>query len=195
MTRIKRISSGRLRGAMCGLMLVSAVLLSSCGPGPLPLALLNYTEASVCNANGGNEPNAPDTLVILVFEITSISNTSSNAETFTFHPALLFIAGDNGDDHATPTPGASSGVSLNGAPFPLAQTLTVPAGSTKTVNAGVIVTDTVAAGTYDIVHSNLIDFHLSYSTPPGTEGVLPVKLNENVATYPTNRDWGCPHYL
>jgi hypothetical protein len=196
MATLKRMPYRWIRGSTCGaLALAGTALLAACTNGPVPAATITYTEASVCTANGGNDPNAPDTLVILVFEITSIGNTSSGATSFTFHPDLLYVSGDNGDDYAATNQSAASGLALAGAPFHFAQTLTVAAGTTKTVNAGVVVTDIVAAGAYDITHSSTIDFHLLYATPSGSEGVLLVKANEGAVKYPTNSDWGCPHYL
>jgi hypothetical protein len=195
MTTLKGAFRGRVPVSLCALVLASTALLTSCKDGPVPLATVNYAEMSVCAANGGNQPDAPDTLIILVFEITSISNTDAGASSFTFNPNLLYLSGDNGDDYAATNESAASGLSLTGAPFGFARTRTVPAGSTATVNAGVVVTDTVAANSSTMNDRNTSDFQLLYATPSGAEGVLLVKTNDSAAKYPTISSWGCPHYL
>jgi hypothetical protein len=195
MTRLQRVFHGRVLGSMCCVLaLASTALLSSCTSGPVPLATINYTEASVCADNGGS-PNTPENLIILVFEITSISNTASNAPAFTFDPNLLYVLGQNGHDYAATSQTAASGLSLTGAPFGFARTQTVPARATATVNAGVVATDTVDPNSSDISNKNTIDFHLLYSPPAGSEGVVLVKTNEGATRYPTVGSWGCPHNL
>lgn len=194
MTRLKRVFPGWARAGLCFVLaLASTVLLSSCTP--VALATVNYTEVSVCTANGGNNPDAPDTLIILVFEITSISNTDSNATSFTFEPNLLYVNGDNGHDYAATSEATASGLNLSGAPFGFARTQTVSAGSTASVNAGVVVTVTVAPNSSSINDANTTNYTLLYATPAGSEGVIPVKTNNNAARYPTVQSWGCPHYL
>ncbi len=181
----------------CVLVLASTAFLSSCTPGQDALATINYQESSVCTANGGNDPNAPDTQIILVFEITSINNEGSNAVPFTFNPKLLYLRGDISDDYAATSPAGSSGLSLSGpdAPFGYAQTKTVAAGSVSTVNAGVVVTDTTTANSPSITDANATNFTLLYATPAGSEGVLLVKTNNDATRYPTVDTWGCPHYI
>lgn len=178
----------RKLGSPCGVLgLVSMALLSSCTPGPNAIATINYREVSVCTDN--NDTAGSDFLIVLVFEITSIDNTGSNASSFAFNPNLLYVNGQNGHDFAATSYGApgDQGISLNGAPFGFAQPQTVPAGSTVPVNAGVVVTDTVDAGGSDIRNANTIDFHLLYSSADGTEGALPVKTEQ--AKYPTVNSW------
>jgi len=196
MTRQKRMFSARVaQGLGCVLVLASTALVSACTPGQDALATINYQEVSACTANGGNDPNAPDTQIILVFEITSITNEGSNAVPFTFNPKLLYIRGDNGDDYAATSQAGSSGLSLAGAPFGFARTQTVAAGSALTVNAGVVVTDTATPNSSSIADANTTNFTLLYATPAGSEGVLLVKTNNDAARYPTVNTWGCPHYL
>lgn len=195
MTTLNGAFRGGIRVSLCALVLASTALLTSCKNGPVPLATINYTEMSVCAANGGNQPDAPDTQIILVFEITSISNTDADAIPFTFNPNLLYLNGDNGDDYAATDQSAASGLSLTGAPFGFARAQTVPAGSTATVNAGVVVTDTVTPDSASMNDRNTTDFMLLYATPSDSEGVLLVKTNDGAARYPTVGSWGCPHYL
>ena len=194
MTRIKRMLRGPAAGDLiCFLALASTVLLSSCTPQQVPLAVINYSEMSVCatnNANGG-----PIDRIVLVFEITSVSNTDANAVPFSFDPSLLYVSGGNGDDYAQTSPGDPSGLSLVGAPFGFAQTQPVPAGSTTTVNGGVAVTDITGVNSPDLNDLNTIDFRLLYATPAGSEGVVLVKTNANAASYPTVKSWGCPNNL
>jgi hypothetical protein len=198
MARLTRVFPGRMLGRLaCAAALASTALVSSCKAGPVPLATIDYAEVSVCAGNSASQPDAPSNLIILVFEITSISNTDSGATSFTFNPSLLYLNGDNGHDSAATNqnqPGAS-GLSLTGAPFGFARTLTVAAGATTTVNAGVVVTDTVTANSPGLNGRNTTNFLLLYATAGGSEGVLLVKTNNSAARYPTVRSWGCPNYL
>jgi hypothetical protein len=198
MTRLNWVFPGRALGSLCcAVVLASTALLSSCKAGPVPLATIDYAEVSVCAGNSASEPDAPSNLIILVFEITSISNTDSSATSFTFNPSLLYLNGDNGHDSAATNgnqPGAS-GLSLSGAPFRFAQTLTVAASATTAVNAGVVVTDTVTPNSPGMSGRNTTNFLLLYATASGSEGVLLVKTNNSATRYPTNTTWGCPHYL
>jgi hypothetical protein len=195
MLRLKRAFRGRTLGSLCGVLgLVSTALLSSCTSQPAPSATINYKEVSVCTGDNGGA--GPDFQILLVFEITSISNMRSNATSFDFKPDVLYVNGQNGYDYAKascPGPDNSNPLKLATAPFGFAHAQTVPAGSTAPVNSGVVVIDTVDPGGSDISNANTIDFHLLYSPQAGTEGALLVKTEQT--SYPTVHSWGCPSYL
>jgi hypothetical protein len=194
MTTLKRVLPGRVAGSLAGfLALAGTALLSSCTPQQDSLAVINYSEMSVCatnNANGG-----PIDRIVLVFEITGISNKDANAVSFNFDPSQLYVSGGNGNDYAQTSPGDPSGLSLAGAPFGFAHTGAVPAGSTTTVNGGVAVTDITGVNSPDLTNMNTTDFRLLYATPAGSEGVVLVKANGNASGYPTVKSWGCPNNL
>jgi hypothetical protein len=187
MISLKRVVRGRALGSLCCVLaLAGSALLSSCAPGPA-LATIAYGEASVCGANVGFHQNEPDSQVILVFVIISITNTGSNATSFAFKPNLLYLRSDNGDnDYA----GTTHGLSAASVPYGFAQPQTVPAGATHSGYAAVVVADTAPNGS-SISGWGTNNFQLYYATPAGTEGVLMVKKNSNAARYPT-RAWGCP---
>lgn len=213
--RQKRVfsPSGRVTGTLCCVIaLVSAALVSGCGPGPAT-ATVNYNEASVCpGTSSGNDGLA--NAVILVFEITSISNGGSSA--FTFNPKLLYMNADDPDlnaggvDHAGTSeradPGSSpgngglnpgsAGLTLGGASFGgFAREQTVAGGSTVTANAGVVV---VEVDTHDgpaMAEMNTTDYHLLYAAPSGSEGVLLMKANGSVTDSQAVMAWGCQHFL
>ncbi len=212
MTRQKRVFSRRAVETLCCVLgLASVALVSSCTSGPPPTATINYKEVSVC---GGSTDGTVPNLVVLVFEITSISNEGSNAVTFNFNPQLLYMKADDPDpklnsggvDHASTSeqgnPGSlpggsklnpgSTGLTLSRAPFGgYAREQTVAAGSTVTVNAGVVVLEVVTPGGPAIPADNTTDFHLLYAPPSGSEGVLLLKANGSVTDSPAVESWGC----
>ena len=218
MTRQKRVFSRRAVETLCCVLgLASVALVSSCTSGPPPTATVNYKEVSVCGGTTG-DGESPFNLVILVFEITSISNEGSNAVTFNFNPQLLVMRADEPDpnlnsggvDHASTSeqgnPGSlpggsglnpgSAGLSLSRAPFGgFAREQTVAAGSTVTVNAGVVVLEVVTPGGPAFAAKNTTDFHLLYATPSGSEGVLLLKANGSVTDSPAVESWGCQHFI
>jgi hypothetical protein len=217
MTRQKRVFSGRaVKTLCCVIALVSAAFVSGCGPGPGPAdATVNYKEVSVCPGTSSGSDGFANA-VILVFEITSISNEGSNAGTFNFNPKLLYMNADDSDlnaggvDHAGTSeqadPGSfpgngrlnpgSAGLGLARAPFGgFAREQTVAGGSTVTVNAGVVVIEVDTHNGPAMAEMNTTDYHLLYAAPSGSEGVLLMKANGSMTDSQAVAAWGCQHFV
>jgi len=170
------------RRRWAALLLFSASSLFAAGCTGHDEVTINYEQIGACNGfnNGSGATSAGPKAAYVVFRISTIANTDTQARTFDFDPNRLFI---------NVQPRAYTSTQLNLAqlnPF-YATSRTVAAGATEALNGAVIaVVPTVAEN--GASEANNTNYFLLYDGVSGTQGIVLVKANPQQTSWPQIED-------